>query len=126
MNQLNEGKKWNAVKAHVKKNKKKYLLGAAAAGLGGLEAYGHNLQKRGYAKGHKIASKYRNKGEYDRRKYKKEMTPTNSKILTGDIIKPSSWVKNIMGTSTREERLDKLSTEYANKYGFSTKSNVLK
>ena len=32
--ELTEGKKWDAVKSHLKKHKGKYLLGAAAAGAG--------------------------------------------------------------------------------------------
>jgi len=52
--QITEGERIDAIKAHLKKHKRKYLLGGAiAAGLGSLEAYGaskQNSELKNYAK----------------------------------------------------------------------------
>ena len=125
--ELQEGKKLDKLKKHWKKHKGKYLLGAATtAGLGVLEYGGDKLQRSGVDSAYKRAREYNKRGDSDRKKYRKETTPDILKVVIGDKIKPSSWVKNITRTSTRKERFDKLSNEYANKYNLSTKTNVPK
>jgi|GEM_PF-4817318 hypothetical protein len=111
---MEEGKRWDVVKKHLKKNKSKYLLGAGvAAGLGGLEIGGHYLQKSGLKGLSNKVAKFRKDNtnikssdvKSKRQQLRKELRQDAIKTVLGDTIKPSSMVRNLLGTSTRDERV---------------------
>ena len=115
--ELYEGKKLDKIKAHLKKHKSKYLLGAAtAAGLGALEYGGDKIQRSGIASAYKRHREYKARGDSDRKKYRKETMPDIEMAVAGDVIKPSSWVKNITGTSTGLERFKKQADKHVKNY----------
>ena len=115
--ELQEGKKLDKLKKHWKKHKGKYLLGAStAAGLGALEYGGDKIQRSGIASAYKRKLEYKARGDSDRKKYRKETMPDIEMAVAGDVIKPSSWVKNITGTSTGLERFKKQAAKHVKNY----------
>ena len=111
--ELQEGKKWDAVKAHVKRNKKKYLLGAAAAaGLGGLEAYGYareSGQARKFVKEYKKAEDDMQsvKNRFGQKDYDKNVSKVFSKAhehknnaIKYNKLRPSTYLQKFTNQLT--------------------------
>ena len=87
--ELYEGKKLDKIKAHLKKHKEKYLLGAAVGtGLATPEIIGNHMQ---------------NKYEFNLKHYKKTSNPEKFKQAninrwdTARSIRPSTKIKEFFG-----------------------------
>ncbi len=79
---IEEGKKWEKVKEHLKKHKKKYLSGVAAASVAGAGYVGRDQLKQG---GKYVSDKTKKGGKYVSDKTKKGYNKAKGKFEDWNI-----------------------------------------